>query len=155
MYPSIDSLNIHLYYKKCRNKVKFIHFCSYKFSKIPLARVDFLVAFKLGGVLGDLGAKLARYLFDGADKLLSTALAAVPGVNFVIFKDKFIVLFAAVRHEVDVLALLAVKVPRDIALAHRFALYTWRVFTAFGVKISPKFFKFTGHYRFSHLPHQI
>ena len=48
-----------------------------KFSKIPLARVNFLVAFKLGGVLGDLGAKLARYLFYYADKLLSAALAAV------------------------------------------------------------------------------
>ena len=54
----------------------------YKFSKIPLARVDFLVAFKLGRVLGDLGAKLARYLFYYADKLLRAALAAVLGVNF-------------------------------------------------------------------------
>ena len=126
-----------------------------KFSKIPLARVDFLVAFKLGGVLGDLGAKLARYLFYYADKLLRAAFAAVLGVNFVVFKDKFIVLFATVRDEVDVLALLVVKVPRDIALAHRFALYARRVFTAFGVEISPKFFKFAHDYRFSHLLHQI
>ena len=126
-----------------------------KFSKIPLACVDFLVAFKLGGVLGYLGAKLARYLFYYADKLLRAAVATVLGVNFVVFKDKFIVLFATVRDEVDVLALLVVKVARDIALAHRFALYARRVFAAFGVEISPKFFKFASDYRFSHLPHQI
>ena len=126
-----------------------------KFSKIPLARVDFLVAFKLGGVLGDLGAKLARYLFYYAYKLLYAAIATVLGVNFVVFKDKFVVLLATVRHEIDVLALLVVKVARDIALAHCFALYAWRIFAAFGIEISPKFFKFARHYRLSHLLHQI